>query len=315
MRAVVFGCGSAGRRHAAALTDHGDVGSVVLVSAWEGCAHAVTGLAGVEVVHPDAAPAGDVAVIANDTARHVSTALPLVRQGMHVLIEKPISHTLEGLDALQAAARESGARVFAAYNLRFLGAIAHLRELLRDGGLGEVWFARFEAGQWLPDWRPGRDYRDTYSASRARGGGVGLDLSHEVDVMRFLLGDALALNVAKRRVSDLKIDSEDLLEGLYELAGGALASVHLDYLSPTRRRAYRIVGSRGEAVCDVANAELVTVVDGERTVADDPALFDVAATYPAQIDAFIAAAGGARTALATLDDGIKALELVEAPHA
>ena len=317
MRAAVIGSGSIGRRHVSALVARADVERITVVTSWEGGAAALPDDPRIAVIAPGKAFDADVAIVAVDTDRHVAAAIPLLERGIDTLIEKPLSHTRDGLDALASATAASGARAFVGYNLRFLPAVRLLRDLVSSGALGRVLYARFEAGQYLPDWRPGRDYRETYSASCARGGGVALDLSHEIDAMRFVVGDPRAASVVRRHVSDLEIDSDDLFEGRYDLAGGAIASVHLDYLAPHRVRAYRVLGSAGEATCDIANGTLtVTHLGGEPTAETDPALFNVAATYPAQIDAFLAAhAGGDGDTLATLAEGTRVLELLEDSHA
>lgn len=316
VRVAVIGSGSIGRRHVSALLARADVERVTVVTSWADGAAALPDDPRLEVVAPDAAFEADAAIVAVETDRHVAAAMPLLERGIDTLIEKPLSHTRDGLDALVAAAQESGARVFIGYNLRFLPAVRMLRGIVGSGVLGRVLYARFEAGQWLPDWRPGRDYRETYSASAARGGGVALDLSHEIDAMCFVLGDPRTVSVERRHVSDLEIDSDDLFEGRYDLPGGGMASVHLDYLAPRRVRTYRALGSDGEAVCDIANGTFTVTRDGVTDTHDDAALFDVAATYPAQVDAFLAAhAGGAGDVLATLADGVRVLELLEDAHA
>jgi len=316
VRAAVIGSGSIGRRHVSALLAHADVERVTVVTSWAGGASMLPDDPRLEVVAPDVAFEVDVAVVAVDTDRHVAAALPLLMRGIDTLIEKPLSHTHDGLDALVAAAQESGAQAFVGYNLRFLPVVRMLRDLVGSESLGRVLYARFEAGQWLPDWRPERDYRETYSASAVRGGGVALDLSHEIDAMRFVLGDPQTVNVERFHVSDLEIDSDDLFEGRYDLVGGGIVSVHLDYLAPQRVRVYRVLGSSGEAICDIANGAFTVTRDGVTDTHDDAALFDVAATYPAQIDAFLAAhAGGVGDVLATFADGVRVLELLEDSHA
>lgn len=316
VKAVVIGAGSIGRRHVVALLARDDIERVTVVTSWPGAAENLPVDERIVLTAPGAAFEAEVGIVAVETDRHIDAALPLVTAGIHVLIEKPVSHRREGLTALRDAATDSGAGVFVGYNLRFLPALTALRNAVADGTFGRVLYARFEAGQYLPDWRPGRDYRQTYSASHTRGGGVALDLSHEVDAMRYVLGDPLDWRVSSRHVSALEIDSDDLFEGQYEYESGAVVSVHLDYLAPRRVRAYRVLGDRQEVTLDVANARTVTFSEGGETVLSDRPAFDVPATYPAQLDAFLTAARGVSvTQLATLDDGVRVLELLEARDA
>jgi hypothetical protein len=315
VKAVVVGAGSIGRRHVSALLARPDVESVTVVTAWPGASSALAADRRLTYTTPGTPVDADVAFVAVDTDRHIAAATPLVQAGIDTLVEKPISHRREDVDALAAAANESGALVCVGYNLRFLPAVAELRDLVASGALGRLLFARFEAGQYLPAWRPDRDYRETYSAFRTRGGGVGLDLSHELDVMRFVLGDPASWRVAARHVSNLDIDSDDLFEGCYDYVGGAVSTVHLDYLSPRLVRAYRVVGEKGESFVDIAKAFSTVTTQANVHTSDDPDSFDVAATYPAQLDAFLSQREGVSTPIATLAEGVRVLELLEDSNA
>ena len=85
-----------------------------------------------------------------------------------------------------------------AYNLRFLPVFREIERILREAVIGQTLFVRIEAGQHLGAWRPARPYALGYSASTARGGGVALDLSHELDYMRMLFGHPIACCGAPR---------------------------------------------------------------------------------------------------------------------
>ena len=74
-------------------------------------------------------------------------------------------------------------------NLRFLPSLQRLKDLIAQGVIGRIVRASFEAGQWLPDWRPRQDYRKSYSADPDSGGGVLFDLIHEIDAAYWILGD------------------------------------------------------------------------------------------------------------------------------
>lgn len=310
VRALVVGAGSIGSRYATHLVERESVEHVTVMVP-EGHAPNLPERPDMDVVASTEGVDCDIAVVATDTAHHVEVALPLVTRGVDTLIEKPVSHNMEGLDALARAASASGAKVFVGYNMRFLPGLLRLRDAVASGMLGRVCSARFEAGQWLPDWRPGRDYRETYSACIERGGGVRLDLSHEIDAMRFVLGDPSWSRTFSARASDLEIDSDDIFEGVFGYASGMMASVHLDYLARHRVRSYGVLGTKGDMVCDVSERTLMTFIEGEKTIETDPALFDVTETYDTQMDQLLAAHAGAETGIATLEDGVAVLRLLE----
>ncbi|MFA5844073.1 MAG: Gfo/Idh/MocA family oxidoreductase [Coriobacteriia bacterium] len=312
VRAIVVGCGSIGRRHVANLLDAG-ADKVTVVSSYAGCGEHFGGDPRVSVAGSLDAAFGDVAVVANDTVGHLAAAVALAERGVDLLVEKPLAASTEGVEALRDAAARSGAGVAVAYNMRLLPALRRVRDIVASGALGRLYFARFEVGQYLPDWRAGRDYRETYSAHSDRGGGVALDLSHELDCMRFFFGDPAHWKVLCARASELEIDSEDVFEGMYAYASGFACSVHLDYLEKGTRRRVRIVGSNGEIECDLAGKRTRIVIDGVETLLTDPALFDMAATYVAETAEFLATRGRGG-GLASLEDGVWALRLLEDGH-
>ena len=127
--------------------------------------------------------------------------------------------------------------MFVAYNLRFHPLVTRTRELLTGR---TPLNAQFHVGQYLPDWRPGTDYAASYSASAAKGGGVLRDLSHELDLTRFLLGSWKRVTALGGHFSELAIDSDDQFSVLMETARCPLVGVHMDYLSRTVRRGYTI---------------------------------------------------------------------------
>ena len=163
----------------------------------------------------------------------------------------------DDLRALSSEAAERGLVVRVAYNLRFLPVFREVERILRENVIGRTLFVRIEAGQHLAAWRPARPYALGYSASTARGGGVALDLSHELDYMRMLFGQPTAATVRQARSGSLGIESPDMFDAIYELPGGAVCSVHLDYLEPALRRRMRVVGTDGVIVCDIAARRLL----------------------------------------------------------
>lgn len=305
MKVLVIGFGSIGRRHAENLLRRRDVREVSVQTRRPESLSAVRGL---RPAQPGARP--DAVFICSETARHAQDAMPYARRGVPLFIEKPLAHHSSAAARLIRAARRGGAPVFVAYNLRFLGALQRLKAIIAGKKLGKLCAARIEAGQWLPDWRPGRDWRAGYSADAARGGGAALDLSHELDYMRWLFGQPKSWRTEKARVSGLTRGAEDVFEGLYRYAGGFLCSVHLDLLQRPARRRIHITGTKGSVEVDlIAKKFTVTRGGGQPVVRRDPALFDVSKTYAAELDYFLRALKARREPVPGPFDGQKVLEL------
>src|SRR3989338_7683718 len=179
MKVLVVGCGASGRRNINNLAAIDRIKSISVFTGNKDCLKEVNRKDKVTITDSLTNTDADFAVIANDTYKHIDTAIPLAERGIHLFIEKPLSHNLNKTNELREIARKKKIKIFIGYNLRFLGAMKYIREKLSEGLLCRLYFAKIEVGQYLPDWRPSRDYRNSYSASAVRGGGVALDLSHD----------------------------------------------------------------------------------------------------------------------------------------
>ena len=327
MRVLVVGCGSIGRRHISNLLAIEKIESIVVCTKNEECLEKFGNENKIEFtselnnlpVSQDSRPSFsssneiDFAIIANETSKHIDTAVFLAERGIHLFIEKPLSHNLEKVDILRETAERKKIKIYIAYNLRFLGALQYIKDVLSRKDLGSLYFAKIEVGHYLPSWRSTIDYRKTYSAaSNTRGGGVALDLSHEVDYMRYLFGDPYHWKVMKTKVSTLEIDAEDIFEGLYKYDSGFICSVHMDYLQTDTRREIRIEGSEGILEGDLIR-KIIRIKDKEKKelLVTDENLFDTAKTYIEELNHFVRVIERKEEPAITLHDGISVLNLLE----
>lgn len=309
--AVVVGCGSIGKRHLNNLLRRSTIEKIYVVTKNEQCLDRVQNRDRIIVRESPKDICADIAIIANETHKHMEAALHMASAGMHLFIEKPLSHNSDDFSKLKNLVEMKKLKAFVAYNLRYLKAFQSLKTIIANKTIGELYFAQIEVGQDLPSWRPNRDYRETYSASSKKGGGVALDLSHEIDYMRFLFGDPCSWKVIKTRISNLEIDTDDIFEGMYLFPNKFLCTVHLDYLQKQKRRVLRIVGSQGTAACDFIDKRiLVTAVDVVTTLTDET-LFDVGKTYQDEMDHFINTVEEGTEPMITLADSMKIYELIE----
>jgi predicted dehydrogenase len=181
---------------------------------------------------------------------HVPQALQAVRAGAHVFVEKPLSHILDGVDELIAEAETCQRVVQVGYNLRFHPGLQKVKQLVDDSAIGRILWARLEVGQYLPDWRPWQDYRQSYTARRDLGGGIILDASHELDYIIWLLGQPIEVMCMAGKVSDLEIDVEDCATVLLRFASGAQVDVHMDFVQRGYARSCKLVGEQGTIIWD-----------------------------------------------------------------
>jgi predicted dehydrogenase len=194
--------------------------------------------------------APQLAVIASPASFHVNVALPLAWAGVHLLVEKPLSASLEGVSQLIDICNKQNTVLMTGYNLRFLPSLQRFRDMLNERVLGRVLSVRCEIGQYLPSWRPDIDYRQGVSARRELGGGALLELSHELDYMRWIFGEVEWVKAALSRQSSLEIDVEDTAHLILGFTSGAdghqlIASVNLDFIRHDTTRLCTAICEKG----------------------------------------------------------------------
>jgi predicted dehydrogenase len=316
MKFLVVGAGSIGRRHAQNLMtlDAGDVAVCDTDADAVAAATSTLGVKGYGALAEALAAGPDAVIVSTPTHRHLEVACAALEANAHVLVEKPVALSSDSVLALAelAAARERTARV--ACNMRFHPGVSALRAALESGAAGRVRVIRAWFSHYLPNWRPYRDYRQTYSARRAEGGGILLEGVHEIDYVRWLGGEIEAIDAWAARLSALEIDAEDTASLRLRLAGGVAGLVDLDALGVVKRRGAEIVGD--EAVLrwtsDGKAPEIVTVTRETARVREvllEIDSYDGNLMYLEQLRAFLAVTRGEAAPLATVQDATRALEV------
>ena len=262
MKFGVIGYGSIGKRHVRNLLALGQNDIVLLRKIDSGNEHGLVEIKGMQEFL-DAQP--DAVIIANPTSMHGEYPTQILPLDIHVLVEKPLVATLEELQSLQEQLVNFKGIGMTAYNMRFHPCVLETQQILASNEFGKIYSARFFVGQYLPDWRPGTDYIKSYSARTEMGGGVLLDLIHEIDLACFLIGEpASRVDAQVARISNLQINTEDLAELLYQTEEKSLVSIHLDYLNRGYKRYIEIMGEWGSLRVDLyTNQVTVTSLNGD----------------------------------------------------
>jgi len=252
MKALVVGGGSIGRRHLRNLKTLG-IESLGLVETDVSRREAVAGelsLAGFSRLQDGLEWAPNFVIVATPTHLHAEQTLDIVRAGFPIFVEKPLSHSEAGLSEIARLVESKKIASLVGCNMRFHPGPVKVKQLLEEGRLGKVLFARVHTGSYLPDWRPNIDYRGNYSALVETGGGCILDCIHEIDLARWYLGEVDSVFCCAGHLSSLEIETEDVAILLCRHAGGAISEIHLDYVQRTYERGCQIVGELGSIVWD-----------------------------------------------------------------
>jgi len=257
----------------------------------------------------------DAVIISNPTALHMDVAIPAAKAGCHLLLEKPISHSMDDVEELQDAVAQSGSRVLVGFQLRYHPGLQKIAEWLSLGKLGEPLFGYAHWGEYLPDWHPWEDYRKGYSARDDLGGGVVLTLSHPFDYLNWLLGPVETVSAATQLSTSLDIGVEDRADIVLKHSQGTQINVHLDYLQKPPSHTLELVLSKGMLRWDASNTQ-VQIYHSESEKWETVSLseeFERNDLFLSQMSHFIEVVAGA-TPACTLADGILALEIALAVH-
>lgn len=237
---MIFGAGSIGERHIQVLQSLGYNNIYVYrkrnlplrqVDATE--VKIFTDLSLIDQINPV------VAFITSPTAIHIDQALDCVKKGIHVLIEKPLSHTLQGIEELKDLAEKNNVLVQIGYMLRYHPVFLRLKSIIENNSYGKLQYFHTHWGEYLPHWHPWEDYKESYAARKELGGGVALTLSHDIDIVNWLLGERpVSYKVSVQEDKALKIDVESSADFICNYNGGASGNVHLSFAQKVPFRAY-----------------------------------------------------------------------------
>lgn len=262
MKFGVIGNGSIGKRHIRNLITLGFEDIILLRKVGKGNEYNCAEFNEIKAFLDDQP---DAIIIANPTSLHAKYLTQILDRNMHVMVEKPVLATMVELQTIQKQLINYTGIGMTAYNMRFHPCVKETQRLIESGVLGDVYSSRFFVGQYLPDWRPGTDYSISYSANRELGGGVLFDLIHEIDLAYHLIGKpAGRIKSQVIKVSNLQIETEDLVELFYRTDDNSFVSIHLDYLTRGYQRHIEIICELGGLRADLfANKVIVTDESGE----------------------------------------------------
>ena len=314
MKILIAGLGSIGRRHLRNLITLGESDIILYRSGkatlddeelkpWQSYSDLDEALA----QKPDGV------IVSNPSALHLSVALPAARAGANLLIEKPVSDRVEGLDELQKVLNEQGKRAMTGFHFRFHPVLRQIKELLDNRSLGKVLHARVHWGEYLPDWHPWEDYRVSYAARADLGGGVVNTLSHPFDYLRWMLGEVEALGACTAHLSALELDVEDHADVQMRFNSGAMATVHLDYYQKPPSHRLEITCEEGLIQWDNANGEAVIFYADprEKTRLSPPKDFERNSMFLDEMRHFLRLCKGETLDYCSLNDGIRVQQMVE----
>jgi predicted dehydrogenase len=254
----------------------------------------------------------DVAFVLTPPSSHIPIAIELAKRGIDLFIEKPISANLEGINELLELKKKNNLIIMVGYNQRFNIGIKEIKQILNEGKLGKIYYIRAEVGQYLPDWRPWQDYRESYTSIKELGGGILLDGSHEIDYVLWLINreveDIMGLS---NKVSNMETDVEDVAEIIFWFDDGSIGSIHLDMLNRKYTRYVKIIGENGSVQYDFKSKilEYYNINSNYifKKIYED---YDINQTYVDEIKHFFSSRELRKEPLASLAESIRVLSAI-----
>jgi predicted dehydrogenase len=252
---IIIGSGSAGRRHALALRELFPNASINVIK--RSNSQQPTELLtqkNINIVdrfeNIEGASYG-VVVIASPATLHCDDALRMIENSNFLLIEKPVTADLKSAMRIQSILKNSKKKLRVAYHLRFSETVVKVKELIESGTYGKLASANFNYSQSLPLWRPLIDERQSVSARKELGGGVLLELSHEIEAVQYLMGDINSVSNVSLSKEGANTDGE--VETLATFSGetknGKNFNIHLDMITspPIREWSFKFESAQVEA--------------------------------------------------------------------
>jgi len=195
----------------------------------------------------------DAVFVTNPNSLHLSVAMAAANAGCHLFIEKPLSHSLEGMTDLMEVVERKKLVAFVAYQFRFHPGLRYVKASLIERRLGRVVAAHIVNGEYLPDWHPYEDYRQSHAARQELGGGALRIQTHELDYALWLFGMPANVYAIGGHLSNLEVDVEDsvsILMSCLDVGRRFPVHVHLDYLQRPPQRVCEVIGDEGKVHYD-----------------------------------------------------------------
>jgi predicted dehydrogenase len=220
------------------------------------------------------------------------------------------------IEELKKAVNKNAVKVLVGFQYRFHPTLNRMKEILLAGEIGEVVSARAHWGEYLPNWHPWEDYRNSYAARPDLGGGVVLTLCHPFDYLRWLIGEVESLWAFTSESASLPTGSESIAEIGVTFSNNATGSIHLDYLQQPGSHTLDIIGTKGSLRWDNSTGELKCFQSSTNKWISfvPPEGYEKNWLFIEEMKAFLSYLRGETNSPCTLDDGIKALEIALAIH-
>lgn len=302
MIVLVIGLGSIGKKHVDALKK---LDSNVVIYALRSTTSSDVYLDVINIYSIlDLKSKVDFVIISNVTSEHHNSILQIIELNCPIFIEKPVLSSISHAATISKILKSKNIITYVACNLRFHPAIQFISSYIKKNDL-KINEVDIYSGSYLPDWRKGKNYREIYSSNKNLGGGVHLDLIHEIDYCVWLFGLPEKVISLKRNVSTLKIDSCDSANFLMQYPKYT-AIITLNYYRRDKKRQIEILTDDATILIDLEKNIITEMVTKKVLFSTD---FNIIDTYLKQMHYFISCINSKKQPMNSFCEAVNVLKL------
>ena len=253
----------------------------------------------------------DMGIVASPAPFHALHTKSLLLAKVPALIEKPVTGNSQDAYELIRTQQKTLVPAAVGYCLRFMPSSIKIKELLDEKLIGHIYNASINVGQYLPDWRPLKDYQNSVSAKANLGGGALLELSHELDYIQWLLGSMKVHYAQLRSSSELNLEVEELVDVVLVSEAGTVCNIHLDFLQKKARRVCSFIGEKGRLDWNLKrNTIMLHTVKGSEVLFSESD-WDTNKMYLSLLIDFLDLVAGRENSSVDIEQARKTIELIE----
>ena len=206
----------------------------------------------------------DAVIISSPSSMHINQAISFLDLNIPIFIEKPISNNLEDFLKFKRLAKKKNSLILVGYVLRYSKILNEYKKLIKENTIGKHIYIDIKCSSFLPDWRENIDYKNSVSSKNSLGGGVLLELSHELDYANWLFGPFIELKAIRNNTKQLEIDVEDIVKIIAINKDKCLINIHLDFISKIPSRYCCLNGTKGFIKLDFIKNKITSKLNIEK---------------------------------------------------
>lgn len=253
----------------------------------------------------------DIGIVASPSSFHAIHAKKLLLAKIPCLIEKPITNNFEEARELLKIQNQTGTPSCVGYCLRYLPSSLKMKKLIEKNIIGHIYNVSVCAGQFLPDWRSLKNFKNSVSAKKNLGGGVLLELSHEIDYIQWLLGPVKVHYAKLRSSSELNLEVEEIADAVLVSNTGTICNMHLDFLQKKVTRTCSFIGEKGKLDWDLLTNTITLYTKYETVCLFDKPNWDSNDMYICLLRDFFRLIKGFKNKTIDIEEATKTLELIQ----